>query len=340
MMSRWCLSVAAVAVAVCLAVSARADDRLPAGMGLSASYPGDRNIERDGAVLFAENFESGSLEDIARRWSEASNKDGKVFALRTDAPPNSDGRRCLQMTATLGENTGGHLYKRLPRGVDKVLARFYVKFASDADYLHHFVHLGGYNPPTDYPQGGAGERPNGDDRVTVGIEPFGDYGKYPAPGAWGFYTYWQEMNISADGKYWGNGLHPETPALAPKNRWQCVEVMMKLNSAQEKADGELALWLDGKPVMHIRQGTPRGPWTGMGFTAHARGGEPFEGFRFRKSNNLNINFFWLLFYVTENAGRQNNVAKSNPVNRVWFDDIVVSTRYVGPIKKREPLQRL
>jgi hypothetical protein len=307
---------------------------LPAGAGLAAKYPGDKGIEKDPNVLFAEGFESGSLDDVVRRWSEASNKDGKVLSLRADAPPGSDGKRCLEMMATLGENTGGHLYKRLPRGVDRVFARFYVKFAPDADYIHHFVHLGGYNPPTDYPQGGAGERPRGDERVTAGIEPFGDYGKYPPPGAWGFYTYWQEMKISADGHYWGNGLHPETPALVPKGRWQCVEVMMKLNSAPEKADGELALWLDGKPVMDIRQGTPRSPWTGMGFTALSQGGEPFEGFRFRKSNDLKINFFWLLHYVTENAGRQNKVAKTNPVNRVWFDDIVVSTAYVGPIQKR------
>src|SRR5438034_7747503 len=40
-----------------------------------------------------------------------------------------------QMTATLGENTGGHLYTRLPREVDKAYARFYVKFAADAAYI-------------------------------------------------------------------------------------------------------------------------------------------------------------------------------------------------------------
>jgi len=37
--------------------------------------------------------------------------------------------------------------------------------------------------------------------------------------------------------------------------------------------------------------------------------------------------------VTENAARQNRVAQPNPINRVWFDDVVVSTEYVGPIQK-------
>jgi hypothetical protein len=55
--------------------------------------------------------------------------------------------------------------------------------------------------------------------------------------------------------------------------------------------------------------------------------------RLGRSNDMKINFFRPLHYVTENAGRQNNVTKQHPLNRVWFDDIVVSTEYVGPIKK-------
>jgi hypothetical protein len=168
--------------------------------------------------------------------------------------------------------------------------------------------------------------------MTVGIEPTGSNGRYQAPGVWNFYTYWQEMKVSAGGRYWGNGLQPPQPAVVPRDRWQCVEVMMKANSAPNAADGELALWLDGKPVMHIAKGVRRGPWTGMGFKLAESGGEPFEGFRWRSSNDLKINFFWLLHYVTENAARQNRVAAPSRPNRVWFDDIVVSTEYVGPIK--------
>jgi hypothetical protein len=289
-------------------------------------------IARDPHVIFEEDFETGSLADLARRWSDVSNAGGKVLAFSADVPPGSAGRRSLQMTATLGQNTGGHLYCRLPRAADTVFARFYVKFAPDAEYIHHFVTLGGYHPATTYPQGGAGERPRGDDRVTAGIEPHGDYGRYAPPGVWSFYTYWHEMKISADGKYWGNAIRPAAPASVPRGRWQCVEVMLKLNSAPEKADGELALWLDGKPAMRVARGTPRGPWSGMGFPVLAQGGEPFEGFRWRTSPDLKINFFWLLHYVTENAARQNRRSKPNPINRVWFDDIVVSTAYVGPLR--------
>lgn len=305
---------------------------LPEGFGLAGKYPGDRGIEKDPSVLFAEDFEAGDLAELAKRWSDVSNKDGKVLAFSSDVPQSSRGRRSLQMTATLGQNTGGHLYKRLPREVEALFARFYVKFPPDAGYIHHFVHLGGYNPPTNYPQGGAGERPRGDDRITVGIEPWGDYGRHSPPGVWNFYAYWHEMKRSADGRYWGNSIQPEVPAVAPRGRWQCVEVMLKLNSAPEKRDGELALWLDGKLVMHVRRGTPRGEWTGMGFRVLKSGGEPFEGFSFRTDEKLKANFFWLLHYVTEDAVRRNKVASPSPVCRVLFDDIVVSTAYVGPVR--------
>ncbi|HVR76072.1 MAG TPA: hypothetical protein VMT52_17200, partial [Planctomycetota bacterium] len=75
------------------------------------------------------------------------------------------------------------------------------------------------------------------------------------------------------------------------------------------------------------KGKPRGPWTGMGFTLAEEGGEPFEGLRWRTQTDLKLNFFWLLHYVTERAARK------NPVNRVWFDHIVVAESYVGPIVK-------
>jgi hypothetical protein len=305
------------------------------GTGLAALYPGDAGIQSDEQVLLHEDFETGALEDLNRRWESVSNAGGRVLAFSDSVPAASAGKRCLQMTATLGENTGGHLYKRLPREVERAFARFYVKFAPENDYTHHFVHLGGYRPSTPWPQGGAGERPRGDERITVGVEPFGEYGKHSPPGAWFFYAYWHEMKGSADGRYWGNGLRPAEPKQIPKAIWQCVEGMIQLNSAPDKHDGELALWLDGKLVAHFAPGVRRGSWSGMGFSVREEGGEPFEGFNFRTSTDLRINFFWLLDYVTDNAAKQNKVANPNPTNRVWFDDIVVATSYVGPVQSRK-----
>ena len=298
--------------------------------GLAARHASFAELAAQTNVLFAEDFESGSLADLARRWSEISNAKGRVLELSRDTPPGSPGTRSLQMTATLGENTGGHLYARLPRAVETAFARFYVKFAEDTGYLHHFVTLGGYRPATAWPQGGAGERPRGDERVTVGIEPTGDYGRHPAPGIWNFYAYWPEMKGSADGRFWGNSLKPVRPAVIPRGQWQCVEIMLKLNSTPAAHDGELALWLDGKLTAYFHPGVRRGRWTGMGFDLVKSDGEPFEGFRWRTNGGFKINFFWLHDYVTENAPRQNGVTDPPRVSRVWFDDIVVATEYIGP----------
>ncbi|MGC8829714.1 MAG: hypothetical protein ACP5MG_00345 [Verrucomicrobiia bacterium] len=304
---------------------------LPSGFGLSAKYPGDKNLQSDPSVLLYEDFENGGVEELNKRWESISNKDGKVLTIINDSPEGSEGKQSLRMTATLNQNTGGHLYKRLPREVEQVYARFYVKF-SDPAYIHHFVTLGGYRPATRWPQGGAGERPRGDERITVGIEPYGNYGKAPPPGIWNFYCYWWEMKGSADGRFWGNSLKPEKPLQIVTDRWQCVEVMLKLNSEADKPDGELALWIDGEPKLYVKKGVSITRWTGMGFTVVENAGEPFEGFRWRKSNDLKLNFFWLLHYVTENAYRQNNVSNPPKNNSVVFDNIVVATQYIGPIK--------
>lgn len=308
--------------------------RLPEGPGLAAQYPGDQGIARDRSVVFAEDFESAAIPEIAKRWGSAQNPQGRALELVKDAPPGSSGRQALQITAHPGRDTGGHLYTRLARGLDTAFARFYVKFPKPPGYIHHFVHFGGYRPPTPWPQGGAGERPRGDDRFTVGIEPFGYNGRVPPPGNWNFYTYWHQMKISADGRYWGNGLQPVRPAPVPVDRWQCVEMMIQLNSSPDKSDGELALWLDGKLVAHFRPGVPRGRWTGLGFQLLDSGGEPFEGFCWRTHEDLKVNFFWLLHYVTPEALRRNKVDDIEKPNSVRFDHVVVATRYIGLIQAR------
>ncbi|HEY8503018.1 MAG TPA: hypothetical protein VIL46_00450 [Gemmataceae bacterium] len=324
----------AVAVLACAAAAGAQDGALPQGPGLAAKYPGDAGIAQDERVLLAEDFEQGGVADLAKRWESVSDEGGKVLALSDDVPPPSAGKKSLRMTATLGENTGGHLYRRLPREVEKVFARFYVKFPEGGGYIHHFVHLGGYRPATAWPQGGAGSRPRGDERFTVGIEPYGERGRFRPPGTWVFYPYWAEMKVSAGGRYWGNAIRPAEPKQIVAGKWQCVEIMLKLN-APDRRDGELALWLDGKLEAHVAPGVPRGEWTGMGFHLLKEGGEPFEGFRWRTDERLKVNFFWLLHYVTENAARQNRVREPVKENAVWFDDIVVATEYVGPTRPRD-----
>jgi hypothetical protein len=138
------------------------------------------------------------------------------------------------------------------------------------------------------------------------------------------------MKVSAGNRYWGNSIQPPKPAIVPRDRWQCVEVMFKCNTPGER-DGELALWLDGKLTMHVKKGTPRDKWTGMGFQMLDKGGEPFEGFNWRTTPELKVNFLWMLHYVTDTNQKRNKVPEIQKPVTVWFDNVVVSEKYVGPI---------
>ena len=307
---------------------------LPSGSGIAAQHPGDQDIAKHPAVLFSDDFEDDSLPDILRRWNSTSEADTGILAISQNTP-NHAGSQSIKVTAKVPQNTGGYLYKRLDKPVDRAFARFYVKFQDPPQYIHHFTHFGGYYPGTNWAQGGAGERPIGNDRITVGIEPFGHSGRVPPPGDWNFYAYWHEMKGSADGNYWGNSIQPPQRHPVPVDRWQCVEYMIELNDLGQP-NGRLALWLDGELIMDAHQGSPSGRWTGLGFQLHdtenpPAESQPFHGFDFRTSNDLQINFFWLLHYVTETNQRRNRVPDITEPNSVWFDHVVVATEYIGPI---------
>jgi hypothetical protein len=309
----------------------------PGEAGLAARYPGDAGIAKDPRVVFAEDFEEPSLDDLKERWESVTSAENMAFA--QDVPAGSGGQRSLLLTHVGGKGHGGHLYRRLPPGHDKLHARFYVKFDPDCAPVHHFgTNLGGYHPPTPWPQGGAGQRPGGDKAFTVGVEPYGK------SWVWDYYAYWRDMRGSPPrGQTWGNSFIRDPKLKVERGKWVCVELMVKMNDVGD-ANGELALWIDGKPVSHLGKGFPKGLWVYDKFTPGEGGegvrwddakggperfevppgGRPFEGFRWRTAQELNLNYLWVYLYITR--------APEGHVSRVWFDDIVVATEYIGPLQ--------
>ncbi len=85
--------------------------------------------------------------------------------------------------------------------------------------------------------------------------------------------------------------------LLERGRWYCLEMMVELNHP-DRADGEQAFWVDGKLIGH------------------------FTGIRWRTVDTLKVNGFWLELYIHDNP----------QVNRLWYDDVVVSKSYIGPMK--------
>jgi hypothetical protein len=310
MSRRWLvgLNMTVVAALVCSLPLATAS-----AQGIAAKYVRDAGIANDPDVILTEMFED-SVEAIASRWTTTSNTAG--MSLSTDRPAASGGTRSLLMTSRGGANTGGYLYKNLGAGHDQVFLRYYVKYPSQGTYHHSGGWLGGYNPPTNWPQGAAGEKPTGTDRFSIGPEPT------DAARRFDMYTYWMDMHVSGDGNYWGNTLVRDPSVVAKPDQWVCVEVMVKMNSPATARNGELALWIDGKQVIHLRQGAPLGTWVFDKFTP-GPSGVPFEGFRWRAEDVLKVNWLWLKHYTTADP--------SGFEGRMWWDNVVLAKKYIGPI---------
>ncbi len=291
--------------------------------GISENYPGDTGIENDPEIIFVEHFQENTLDDLFANWEEAKNPANIMFS--NDVPSGSAGNQSFKVRHVGGDGTGAHLYRRLLPGYDQLHIRFYVKFDTNCGPIHHFFHAGGYNPSTPWPQGGAGEKPVGNERFTTGVEPFGNYD----PWRWDFYSYWMEMHICPDDNYWGNYFINDPELSAEKGEWICLELMMKVNDPVTERNGEMALWIDGQLqykdgqcTSWLGEGFPNGGWVWDHFTPDPAG-DPFEGFRWRSDEELNINFIWLLVYITK--------ADEGHVSEVWYDQVVVANEYIGPI---------
>ena len=276
--------------------------------GLAVKYPGDAGIANDPDVLFADDFESGDM----KKW------DQQKRAVLTEDKPNS-GRWCVQMPMERGKNHGADAIKWFMPGANAVYARFYVKFSPDYQYNHHFVWLGANQRTNKWSAfGKAGLKPNGT-YYSTGMEPWFAWGKNPSPGEVNLYTYYLDMEVDRKmDKYWGNGFFPPGPdkgkaagesrVIPPLNQWQCWEFMIRANTAPDKADGKQAMWIDGKLV-----------------------GE-FTGIRWRNDLDLKVNCFWLEHYGYDEGDPTKQYWKDS--QSVWFDDVVVARRYIGPMKRR------
>jgi predicted amidohydrolase len=272
--------------------------------GLAEKYPGDIGIASDPDVLFADNFESGDM----KKW------DQEKRTVPTQDKPNS-GSWCVEMPMERGKNHGADAIKWFMPGADAVFARFYVKFSPDYQYNHHFVWLGANQRTNKWSAfGKAGLKPDGT-YYSTGMEPWFAWGKNPPPGEVNLYTYYLDMEMDKKmNKYWGNGFFPPGPgkgeAAGPHrvipslDQWQCWEFMIQANTAPDKADGKQAMWVDGKLI-----------------------GE-FTGIRWRDDMDLKVNCLWLEHYGYDEGDPTKQYWKDR--QSVWFDDVVVARRYIGP----------
>ncbi|MFO7775721.1 MAG: hypothetical protein R6W89_07990, partial [Candidatus Hydrogenedentota bacterium] len=144
-----------------------------------------------------------------------------------------------------------------------------------------------------------------------------------------FYTYWSEMRGNPSESVYGNNFVSDPGFEVARGEWISVECMMKLNTPPDERDGEQAFWIngelhrmDGQIVSHLGPGFPRGSWTWDTWTPDPDG-EPFDGFRWRTTEDLAINYLWLSLYITG--------APDGYESKVWLDHAVVAEEYIGPL---------
>jgi len=265
--------------------------------GIASGYPGDAGIEKDPRVLFSENFESGDVDAIAKRWGNCGHPEN--LALTDDVPPGSAGKRSMRIRF-------GHLYTHY-RGADRVYARYAIKFHPKTGYTHHLPFLLADAEPTPWPKGFAGKKPAGDNFFGSALDAWGDWGANKPPGKWILYSYWHEMKPDGRGDYWGTNFKAPQDPIEP-GRWMTVEFMIKANSSPDAADGEQAFWVDGRPIGEVK------------------------GLRWRTTDALKLNTFWLL-HDGHTEGLNKDAEHPNRVYELWFDDLVVATNYIGPVRK-------
>jgi hypothetical protein len=279
-------------------------------VGIAASYPQDIDIGTDGRVVWVEDFEEASIANLTARYTDFSNSAVMSFQsnIPADAVPGSQSVRFTE-----GAGSTPHLWKEFSGSTyDQLFLRYYVRYITGVTYDgHSSVWLMGMDPLQGYPFPQAGTC-NIDGRQIASYEPV----------ASGFdaYLYWPAMHESSPGECYGNDIFGVNSFLS-RDVWHSVEVMVKLNSSPYSTtnDGEYAVWVDGVKVGHYGEGFPTGSWSGDSFTPG--GGTPFEGFRWRVSEDPYLNVIWI----------QNYLPNTGSNGHLDYDQLVVATEYIGPL---------
>ncbi|NOX53918.1 MAG: hypothetical protein GXP27_05660 [Planctomycetes bacterium] len=291
-------------------------EELPEGeTGIAAKYPDDKGIERDPAVLFAEDFENcSSPADLRAKWDVLIHQ--RNMSIADEDAGTSGGRRSLLVTVPKRTSPlATSVAKRLKNTQDVLFLRWYMKFDRGWFVPGGSVHNGASISARYYHHGRAtpGARAGGSDKFLVNFECENSIGQ--TPGYLNVYVYWPEQ-----GDRWGDHFFPSGKVLpfsrvrsgaatfgkhfVPRRdfsptlgRWHCYEYMVRANTPGIR-DGRIAMWLDGKLI------------------------GDFPNLRLRDVNSLKIDRFGIGLYIAKNTEH---------TNRKWHDNVVAATSYIGPM---------
>ncbi len=325
MVWRMKLPLVLVAVPILMAAAGRPSapasmvPKLPEGEGLAAKYPGDRGIEDDPAVAFADGFEdtaSGEIPSGYRKGNEKKWDNSYGACLVTEQAENVyGGRKALELTVVWDPaQSGGGLsvQKHFEEGFDTLFLRYYAKFEKDIELYHGGAHNGACIAARapGVPPVCPGVRANGSNKFTVLLDTWRPRERVPSPGHLVTYVYHMDQGgrwgdqffpsgrLNPPGRQlFGEHFVPRPDFIPERGRWYCYELMVKANTPGQR-DGRIAFWVDGKVAAD------------------------FPNLRFRNVTSLKSN------RIDLGLGTDNRRVRKDIT--MWYDDVVAATSYVGP----------
>ena len=288
---------------------------LPEGEGIAAKYPGDRGIEEDPAVVFADGFEeiegtrmaAVGQEQKGNRWDSSA---GTVTIVQEPEKVHT-GSKAVQMTYEVPSSHNA--VKQFKDGFDTLHVRYYMKYHPEFPGCHHtgMCILAGAPGVTLAMGSATGVVPDGRSHYVALLDtlPPRRRSTTPPPGNIDVYCYHMDQ-----ARKWGDLLFPTGEVMPSENswlfaenfvprpdvnaergRWYCYELMVQANTPG-KRDGRVAFWVDGKLA------------------------GDFPNLRFRTDEALKPNHVIIV-------GHSSRV---QPNQTLWYDDVVAATSYIGP----------
>jgi hypothetical protein len=308
------------ALAFLWALEAGGEEKSPATLaplsegnaGIAAKYPGDRGIEKDPAVVFADDFETGM-----DKWDSPYGKPH----ITHEAENVHSGQSAVEMVLEWPrkeKSFNNGLMQHFRPGFDVLFYRYYAKFGKDTELYDGGTHAGGAIFATTMPTDNikAGLRADGKNQFTARLDSWRVDDEVPSPGRLCLYAYHpQQASRYGDQLFPSGQILPTRrraaeppyskadfvvrPDIFPEQgRWYCYEIMVVTNTPGQH-DGRLAFWVDGKLA------------------------GDFPKFRVRDVEELKANMINISFYT------QNPRVHGGCV--MWYDDVVAATSYIGPM---------
>lgn len=284
--------------------------------GLASRYPDDEGLERDPAVLFSDDFESGAIRVFSQESAgEPQITEKHAWSRVIGTPRITDdprhvhgGHRALDLTINGPAAIG--LEKYFSAGHDRLFLRYYLKYDDAFPGTHHVGGMMSARAPW-VAETAPGIKPDGTNKFDVSLDHWRMEPTSPPPGHLVAYVYhmdqqheWGE-DFSPSGKtspgvnaargIFGPSFLPRPDFVPPRGSWHCYELMVQANTPGRR-DGRVAFWFDGRLAAD------------------------FPSLRFRTTETLKINRAYVAMYESQTPG----------LRRIWVDDVVVATNYIGP----------